>query len=144
MTLRLGEGELELAFTLADGRSGGAVLSKLRCQFASMGAKEVGLTAKASPDVPEVALRAVIAALFQACASRVWPGICPVEAGPHGGVIAERSAGEEWRADLRSIPEVRAAVSHPGRRALIEGLAPRSLRLTPEGVVVALRLPGLE
>ena len=144
MTLRLTEGSMQVAFTTEDGQAGGAEFSRIECHFAPMGAKELSVSVQSPDAVPERAVRAVVAALLQACGSRIWPGLCPAEPGSRGGIIVESGKEGRWRADLRSIPEVRAAVAHPGRRALIEGLAPRSLRFAPAGVVIRLRLPGLE
>lgn len=141
-TVSIDGGQIRVDATFDDGESRVFAVVPERVRFAPRGAKEVLFSVEPPERVNEARVRDVVGSLAAAIARALWGPVLGPREGDEQALI-ERE-GARLRADLRSVPAVRAALEGPLGMALdlfsIESFAieERELRFK-----VALPLPPL-
>jgi hypothetical protein len=142
-TVTSGSGRLRVDASFDDGSQLQVQLIPQRIAFAPRGAKEVSVRTEPDSAAYNPKCGDVVAAIATEVAHALWrPFLRGRETGGRRA-LAHRD-GDELVVDLRSVPEVRSALTQPLLAAVIEAFGLRSLEVTGGGLQLVPNLSGLD
>jgi len=111
--------------------------------FAPRGAKEIGFSITPAEAAQDRQLAEALGYLAGTIAEFLWApaGVLPSES-PSAAFI-ERDGEASFRADLRTVPSVRAALARPSSEMFIEALVPKRFIADEHALAIELSFPGL-
>lgn len=111
--------------------------------FAPRGAKEIGFRVEPESAAADRLLAEALGYLAGTIAEILWApaGVVPAES-PAAAFI-ERDGHASFRADLRTVPSVRAALARPASEMLIEALVPKRFLIVDQALAIELSFPGI-
>lgn len=126
--------------------SGRGVAAKIEVYvqaFAPRGAKEIGFSVTPESAAENRQLAEALGYLSGTIAEILWApaGVVPGEV--PGAAFIERDGHHSFRADLRTVPSVRAALARPASEMLIEALVPKRFVVGDQALAIELSFPGL-
>lgn len=134
-------GALHVDVALDDGRALRVRFSLHAVKFAPAGAKELAFLVDPPEAAEDPRLRDAFAAVAGAVARALWKPVLRGTA-PSGPSAFVTRDGAVLVLDLRTVPDVRAALRTRLGTAVIDTVALRSVEIRPGGLTLRLGLPG--
>lgn len=143
VTVAISEGRLQVDAGLEDKQVLQFSLLPLNAAFAPHGAKEISFAVQ--PETGAGDLRAVelVGAIAAEIAYAVWGPFLRLAGGSREHSAFVERDGDILRVDLRTVPEVRAALRQTGTAIPVEMIEIREMTAEPGALNVALGIPGL-
>ncbi|MDH5675744.1 MAG: hypothetical protein OEZ06_26705 [Myxococcales bacterium] len=112
-------------------------------QFAPGGAKEISFRIDPAEASAKSAARDAVAAIGGEIAKRLWgPVLAAAPAGGHSAFVSETGSGRLFL-DLRTVPEVRWAMSRRLQRTFIEAIRLERCEITDGAILLTPSVEGL-
>lgn len=111
--------------------------------FAPRGAKEIGFSITPHEVANDRQLAEALGYLAGAIAEILWAPAGVVASDEPSAAFIESDGDASFRADLRTVPSVRAALARPASEMLIEALVPKRFIAEEHALAIELSFPGL-
>jgi hypothetical protein len=142
-TVSTRSGELRIDVSYIDGTSLLLRLIPMAVAFAPRGAKEWSLRVEPEEAAYNPRCADIVAAIASEVARTLWRPFLRGRVAPGRRTLAHRD-GSLLVVDLRSVPEVRAALAQPLLAAGVEAFGLRGIEVTTRGLQLLPSLPGLD
>lgn len=142
-TVTTSSGRLRVDASYRDGSSLLVQLVPQRIAFAPRGAKELSVRAEPEEAALNPRCADIVAAIATEIARALWGPFLRGRAVAGRRAIAHRD-GDVLVVDLRTVPEVRSALTQPLLAAVIEALSLRSIEVTVGGLQLVPSVGGLD